>query len=70
MKFVLCDKTARYFDCTTNLMKHKRSQTKEHDELQEKQQEIEKLLADIPTSLRQSSLVETFQKGRDYPGDR
>ena len=71
----LCSKCLRYCGNTINLNKHlKVNHTKEHDDLQRRrleEMEREEVQGTAPkpaARMRQTSVLEALQRGRQYPG--
>ncbi|KAI9541118.1 hypothetical protein NQZ68_033577 [Dissostichus eleginoides] len=65
----VCKKAVRYCGNRTNLYKHMKSHDRENNELQEKRKAEEGTAADRGRApVRQSSLAESFQRGKVYPG--
>ena len=64
----VCDKKVAHSSNTSNLFKHlKTTHPESHSEL-EKRQAAEKIQSPAAPAVRQKTLLESFQKGKAYPG--
>uniref|UniRef100_A0A3B3S4P9 HAT C-terminal dimerisation domain-containing protein n=1 Tax=Paramormyrops kingsleyae TaxID=1676925 RepID=A0A3B3S4P9_9TELE len=64
----VCRKSVKYCGNTNNLYKHLKIHKTQYTELQSRREE-ERELSERPPAPRQSSLAESLQRGREYPGN-